>query len=130
MAVASSSSMMMSSEAPAVADTKLTAAALSGDVAIAAPGSATEGFGYVGVWAKDAAGCAAIGTATAADFAVITGSTFRDGPSAAYGNFGALAGGKATLTAGGTSGQRSIAVEQTSPGALTIDGKAFVRCTP
>ena len=104
--------------------------ALTGDVAIAAPGSTADGFGYVGVWAKDAAGCAAIGTATEADFAVITGSTFRDGPSAAYGNFGALTDGKTTLEAGGSSGQRSIAIELTAPDALTIDGKALVRCTP
>jgi hypothetical protein len=104
--------------------------ALTGDVAIAAPGSTADGFGYVGVWAQDAAGCAAIGTAAEADFAVITGSTFRDGPSAAYGNFGALADGKTTLDAGGSSGQRSIAIELTAPDALTIDGKALVRCTP
>jgi len=99
-------------------------------VAIAAPGSKADGFGFVGVWAKDAAACAAIGTSSEADFAVITTSTFRDGPSAAYGNFGALKDGKETLAAGGASGQRSIAVEQTSPDALTIDGKAYVRCSP
>jgi hypothetical protein len=90
------------------------------------PGSTAAGFGYVGVWAADASACATIDTASAG-FAVITGSTFRDGPSAAYGNFGPLADGKATLEA---SGPRSIAIEQTSPDALTIDGKAYVRCTP
>jgi len=79
------------------------------------------------VWAKDPAGCAAIGTPAAADFAVITVATFRDGPSAAYGNFGAMSGGKATLNA---SGPRSIALEQSTPDALTIDGKAYIRCTP
>ena len=94
---------------------------------MAAPGSAKDGFGYVGVWAKDPAGCAAIGSATAADFAVITTATFRDGPSAAYGNFGALAEGKLTLQA---SGPRSVALEQSTPDALTIDGKAYIRCTP
>ena len=87
-------------------------------------------MGFVGVWATDAAACAAIGTATEANFAVITSSTFRDGPSAAYGNFSALKDGKGTLAAGGASGQRSIAVEQASPDALTIDGKAYVRCSP
>jgi hypothetical protein len=113
-----------------VALNKLPAAALSGDVAIAAPGSVAEGFGYVGVWVADASACAAIGTASAKDFAVITGSTFRDGPSAAYGNFSALADGKATLKAGGAGGERSIAIAQATPDALTIDGKLYVRCVP
>jgi hypothetical protein len=108
---------------------KLPAGALSGDVAVAAPGSTAEGFGYVGVWAADASACATIDTATSG-FAVITGSTFRDGPSASYGNFGPLADGKATLEAGGASGSRSITIEQAAPDALTIDGKAYVRCTP
>jgi hypothetical protein len=103
---------------------------MTGDVAIAAPGSKADGMGFVGVWATDAAACAAIGTATEANFAVITSSTFRDGPSAAYGNFSALKDGKGTLASGGASGQRSIAVEQTAPDALTIDGKAYVRCSP
>lgn len=106
------------------------AAALNGDVGIAAPGSKADGFGYVGVWAKDPAACAAIGTPAAADFAVITVSTFRDGPSAVYGNFGGMTGGKKTLQGGGAAGQRSIALEQSAPDALTIDGKAYVRCTP
>ena len=99
-------------------------------MAIAAPGSKADGFGFVGVWAKDAAACAAIGTASEADFAVITTSTFRDGPSAAYGNFSALKDGKGTLAAGGASGQRSIAVEQASSDALTIDRKPYIRCSP
>ena len=103
---------------------------MTGDVAIAAPGSKAEGFGFVGVWATDAAACGAIGSATEANFAVITTSTFRDGPSAAYGNFGALKDGKSTLAVGGASGQRSISIEQTSPDALTIDGKAYIRCSP
>ena len=132
---ASTSSSSEASSAPAapptaVALNKLPANALAGDVGIAAPGSAAEGFGYVGVWVKDAASCAAVGTPNAADFAVITTSTFRDGPSASYGNFGALKDGKGTLQAGGASGQRSIAIEQSTPDALTIDGKAYVRCTP
>jgi hypothetical protein len=61
---------------------------------------------------------------------VITSSTFRDGPSAAYGNFGALVDGSAALKAGGANGQRSIAIAQTTPDALTIDGKTYIRCTP
>ena len=128
----SSSTEMASSSveaAPATAN-KLPPAALTGDVAIAAPGSKADGMGFVGVWATDAAACAAIGTATEANFAVSTSSTFRDGPSAAYGNFSALKDGKGTLAAGGASGQRTIQVEQTSPDALTIDGKAYVRCSP
>jgi hypothetical protein len=124
------SSAASSAEPAAAATGKLSASALAGDVGVAATGSTAEGFGYVGVWAKDAAACAAIGTATETDFAVITGSTFRDGPSASYGNFGPLADGKATLEAGGSAGSRSIAIEQTSPDALTIDGKAYIRCTP
>ncbi len=111
--------------APAAA-AKLSPSALTGDVAIAAPGNAADGRGYVGVWAKDAAGCAAIGTAAEADFAVITLATFRDGPSALFGNFKALADGKTTLMAG----DRSIALEQSSADALSIDGTAYVRCTP
>ena len=103
---------------------------MTGDVAIAAPGSKADGFGFVGVWAKDATACSAIGSATEADFAVITTSTFRDGPSAAYGNFSALKDGKATLAVGGAAGQRSISIEQAAPDALTIDGKTYVRCSP
>lgn len=114
----------------ATALNKLPATALGGDVGVAAPGSTAEGFGYVGVWVTDVAACAAIGTPGAKDFAVITSSTFRDGPSAAYGNFSALANGKVTLEAGGAGGQRSIAIEQSAPDALTIDGKAYVRCVP
>ena len=128
-AVASSSS-----EAPvvAVAENKLPATVLSGggDIAIAAPGSAADGYGYVGVWAKDAAGCAQIGTAGAADFAVITRSTFRNGPSACYGNFGALADGKAALTIACSSGKQSIAVAQSAPDTLTVNDAALVRCKP
>jgi hypothetical protein len=127
MAMEASSSV----EAPAMAaEAAKLPAGLGGDVAIAAPGSAAEGRGYVGVWAKDAAGCAQIATATAGSFAVITTSTFRDGPSACYGNFGALADGKTDLKMGCTSGQRTVAVEQSTPDALTIDGTAMVRCKP
>jgi hypothetical protein len=115
---------------PAVALNKLPATALGGDVGVAAPGSAADGFGYVGVWVADASDCANIGTARAKNFAVITTSTFRDGPSAAYGNFGPLADGMTTLKVGGANGQRSIAIAQKTPEALTIDGKDYVRCVP
>jgi len=113
-----------------VALNKIPSTALTGDVAMAAPGSKDEGRGYVGVWATDASICAAIGSPAATGFAVITISTFRDGPSAAYGNFGVLKDGKLTLQMGGASGQRSVALEQTAPDALSIDGKAYVRCVP
>ena len=80
--------------------------------------------------ALSACGPRTLRRASEADFAVITTSTFRDGPSAAYGNFSALKDGKGTLAAGGASGQRSIAVEQASSDALTIDGKPYIRCSP
>ena len=38
--------------------------------------------------------------------------------------------GKVTLNVGGAGGSRSVALEQTAPDALTIDGKAYVRCVP
>jgi hypothetical protein len=137
MAMASSSieaptmaaSSSVEASAMAAAEPKLPAG-LGGDVAIAAPGSTADGRGYVGVWAKDAAGCAQIAQATQGSFAVITTSTFRDGPGACYGNFGALADGKASLKMGCTSGQRMVAIEQTTPDTLTIDGTAMVRCKP
>lgn len=100
-------------------------------MAIAAAGSTVEGQGYIGVWAKDAAGCASIGTAAAADFAVITTSTFRNGPSACYGNFaGPLVDGKASFSMGCTGGQQTVEVTQSSPDALTVNGTALVRCKP
>jgi len=114
----------------AIALNKLPATALGGDVGVAAPGSTAEGFGYIGVWVADAADCANIGTSAAQNFAVITSSTFRDGPTAAYGNFAGLVDGKGTLKAGGANGQRSISIAQTTPDALTIDGKDYVRCVP
>ena len=98
---------------------------------MAAGGSAAKGRGYIGVWATDAAACANVDQAGASGYAVITVATFRDGPSAIYGNFGTLdADGKTTLNAGGRSGTRSIALQLTDPNALTIDGKAYVRCSP
>jgi hypothetical protein len=128
----SSEAVSSSSEAPVApaAVNKLPAGSLTGDVGLAAPGSTVEGYGYIGVWAKDAAGCAAIGTPAEADFAVITVSTFRNGPSASFGNFKKLVDGKTTLSMGGSSGQKTVALEQSSPDALTIDGTALVRCSP
>lgn len=120
--------MAASSEEPmmAAAEAKLPATGLSTDTLAAAGGRADEGYGYVGVWAVDAAGCAAIDTATAANFAVITNATFRDGPSANFGNWGQMKDGKLTIKAGA----RSLIVEQSAPDTLTIDGKALIRCTP
>ncbi len=120
-----------SSEAPAmaVAEAKLPATGLSTDTLAAAPGNATEGFGYVGVWAVDAAGCAAIDTATAKDFAVISTGTFRDGPKAYFGSFGALADGKLSITVRAAQGTRTIAIEQAAADTLSVDGKALIRCT-
>lgn len=105
---------------------KIPAAAVTGDVAIAAAGSKDDGFGYVGVWAKDAATCATIGDPAASGFAVITTATYRDGPSAEFGAFGKMDGGKISLEVG----DKTVALEQSSPDALTIDGVAMVRCTP
>ena len=119
-----SSSEMAASAAPAGG--KIPAAAVTGDVAIAAAGSKTDGLGYIGVWAKDAATCATIGDPSATGFAVITTATYRTGPSAEFGAFSAMTDGKITLEVG----DKTIALEQTSPDALTIDGVAMVRCTP
>ncbi len=57
---------------------------------------------------------------------MITTVTFRDGPSASYGNFAGLVDGKGTLTAG----SRTITLEQTAPDALTVNGVAMVLCVP
>jgi len=116
----------MASMASAPAGGKLPAAAVTGDVGIAAAGSTTDGYGYVGVWAKDAATCAMIGEPSATGFAVITTSTYRTGPSAEFGAFGAMTDGKISLEVG----DKTVALEQTSPDTLTIDGVAMVRCTP
>ncbi len=125
-----SSSEMASSAseaAPMAAATgKIPAAALTGDVEIAAAGSTTDGLGYVGVWATDAAACDAIGQPGATGFAVITTATYRTGPSASFGAFQPMTDGKVALDVDG----RSVALEQTSPDALTIDGVAMVRCKP
>jgi len=116
-------------EAPAMtaaAAPRLAATGLSTDTLAAAGGNAADGFGYVGVWAVNAEACATVDQAGGSGYVVITSATFRDGPSAAYGNFGALKDGKLTLKAG----QRSIDIAQTTPDELTIAGTAYVRCTP
>ena len=113
-----------------MAEARLPATGLSGDTAIAAKGATGDGLGFVGVWAKDAAGCAQIDQAGATDFAVITLATFRDGASACYGSFGALADGKGTLNASCSGVKKSVAIAQSAPDALTVDGTALVRCKP
>ena len=92
-------------------------------------GDPEEGYGYVGVWAVDAAGCGVVDQPGAANFAVITRATFRDGEKAYFGSFGPLVDGKATLTVRAAQGSRTIALEQTATDALTVDGKALIRCT-
>ncbi len=101
---------------------------LSNDTRTAILGDTTEGYGYVGVWAPDAAGCAVIDQPGVGDFAVITRATFRDGPKAYFGNFGPMDGGKISLTVRAAAGTRTIALEQSAPDTLTIDGKAMIRC--
>jgi hypothetical protein len=120
------SSAEVSSMAAAPAGGTIPATAVAGDVAIAAAGSTADGFGYIGVWAKDAATCAAIGDPSATGFAVITTSTYRTGPSAQFGAFGAMTDGKISLEVG----DKTVALEQASPDTLSIDGVAMVRCRP
>ncbi len=101
---------------------------LDNDTKVAILGDAAEGYGYVGVWAVDAAACGVVDQASASDFAVITRSTFRDGPKAYFGNFGPATDGKLSITVRAAQGTRTIAIEQTAPDALTVDGKALIRC--
>ncbi len=90
-----------SSEAPAPLQRqphKLPATGLGFDTVTAAAGSATEGLGYIGVWAEDAAGCATVDNG-GAKYVVITKPTVRVGSTpACYGNNAPLADGKATLS--------------------------------
>ena len=119
-----------SEPAPAAASPVIpTSDDLGNDTRSAVLGDPEEGYGYVGVWAVDAAGCGVVDTPTATDFAVITRSTFRDGPKAYFGNFGPLVDGKLSITMRAAQGTRTIALEQTAPDALTVDGKALIRCT-
>jgi hypothetical protein len=102
---------------------------LDNDTRVALLGDVTEGYGYVGVWAVDAATCGTVDQAGATNFAVITRTTFRDSDKAYFGNFAALADGKLSITVRAASGTRTIALEQTAPDALSVDGKAMIRCT-
>ena len=101
-------------------------ALIIGDIEAAAAGSKDPGFGYIGVWAKDAAGCDALGTPMAANFAIITKSAYRAGMDVASGTFGPMTDGKVSLQAG----DKTVALEQTSPDALGINGVVMVRCKP
>jgi hypothetical protein len=109
---------------------KLPATGLRFDTVLAAAGAEGEGLSHIGVWAADAAGCAKVDQAGATGYVVITGSTYRDDTGTCFGNFGPIADGKGTLEAGCTSGHKSVAIEQSAPDAITIDGVALVRCTP
>ena len=123
--------MAASSEEPAMAATapRLGAAdGLSNDTRAVAAGDAQEGYGYIGAWAVDAAACGLVDQPNAADFAVITRSTFRDGPNTYFGSLGAMADGKLSITVRAAQGTRTIVLEQTAPDALTVDGKALIRC--
>ena len=122
----------MSSEAPAPAAAAPIVPSsndLGNDARSALTGDAEEGFGYVGVWAVDAAGCGVVDTPSATDFAVITRSTCRDGDKAYFGNFGPLVDGKVSLTGRAAQGTRTVALEQSAADALNFDGKALIRCT-
>ena len=101
---------------------------LNTDTQVAVLGDAAEGYGYVGVWAVDAAACGTVDQPGASGFAVITRSTFRDGPKAYFGNFGPAADGTLSITVRAAQGTRTIAIVQTGPDALTVDGKALIRC--
>lgn len=114
----------------AVAESKLPATGLFPDTRVAAPGATGDGRGYVGVWAKDATGCLQIDQTVAADFAIITGSTFRNGPSACYGNFGPIVGGKGSITVSCAGATQTVTLEQSSPDAISVNGAALVRCKP
>lgn len=101
---------------------------LANDTRVAMLGDAEAGYGYVGVWAVDAATCGTVDTAGATNFAVITRSTFRDSDKPYFGNFRPLEDGKLTVKVRAAQGTRSIALEQSAPDALSIDGKALIRC--
>lgn len=120
-----------SSAEPAAPMAQLPATGLYPDTKIAAPGAKGDGLGYIGVWAKDAAGCAQIDQSGAADFAVITRSTFRNGTNACFGNFGAMADGKLSLSMGCTAGPATVALAQSTPDTLQVnDGPTLIRCKP
>ena len=113
----------------AAATGTIPAAGLKGDVAIAAPGA--KDHDYIGVWASDAAGCAAIGTPDEKDISVLTLSTYRAGASACYGNFaGGLKDGMASFNMLCTAGTLALGLQQSTPDALVINGRSMVRCKP
>ena len=115
----------------AAAEPKLPASGLGVDTKQAALGSET--VSYVGVWAKDAAGCAKIDQPGAADFLVITASTLRVSSGTCYGNFPPATDGKASFTAGCPSagGNADFTHRPAAPDAMQINGGAMlVRCKP
>ncbi len=59
-------------------------------------------------------------------FAVITTTSYRDGPTATTGTFGPLSAGSVSLNVGGL----TVSLMQISPTSLSINGVAMVRCTP
>ena len=132
-AAASSAEPAASSEAPAAAPAVSaiipSSDTLDNDTRIAVLGDPEEGYGYVGVWAVDAATCRTVDQAGAANFAVITRSTFRDGDKTYFGSFGALADGKLSITVRAAQGTRTIVLEQAAADMLSVDAKAMIRCT-
>jgi hypothetical protein len=114
----------------AAAEAKLPAAGLLSDTVLAAPGKADEGYGYVGVWATDAAACGTVDQSGATGYTVITTSTFREGDATMFGNFKPMADGKLTVSITDGANRRDVVLEQTSLDALTVDGQALIRCTP
>ena len=117
--------------APASTTGKLAATGLGSDTTLAAAGNSNEGFGYIGVWAADAAGCLTVDQPGAKDFAVITTATVRTGDSACYKNNQPLADGKLTINAlcsGGT--KETVEIAMSTPDAITVNGTSLIRCVP
>lgn len=128
-ASSSSEAPMSAVEPPAMAAAvPLASGALQDDTQAAIPGDPEPGYGYVGVWALDAASCASVDQTGATNFAVVTRKTFRDGPKGYFGTFGPLVDGKLSITVRAAQGTRTIVMEQSAPDALTVDGKALIRC--
>jgi hypothetical protein len=98
---------------------------LSNDIRVALAGDKQEGFGYVGVWAIDYQTCRRIDKSGNAVFAVITRSTFRNGPKAWFGNFGSMTDGRLLLS---TSGQR-VELQQLWGNTLAVNGRPLVKCS-
>lgn len=121
---------MMAAEAPAMmaAEAPASAGALPDDVVAAAAGDTRPGYGYVGVWAAEAATCASIADPGSAKFAVITDATFRDGERAYFGSFAPMTDNKLSLTVRAAAGTRTINLELAGPDSLSVDGTALLRC--